>query len=304
MARTTHVQILLAAHNGARHLDTQLTSIAAQSHRDWSLLAGDDGSDDGTADILARAAGHPPLKGPGRGSGAHFLTLLKAARRGCAIAFADQDDAWLPAKLARAVAALGDDDGRPVAYASRTLYCDRALNVIGPSPEPRRGPSFGNALVQNILPGHTLVLSPTAAELIRATVASALASGVAFHDWWIYQVLTGTGAEIHFDPEPGVLYRQHGANMQGAAQGLQAGLTRTHQALRRHYSGWIDSNIAALHASERLLTAHARRTLAAFEAARRGPSARRFRAFREAGILRQSPAEDRALAVMAWAGRV
>ncbi len=304
MARATHVQILLAARNGARYLPEQLASFEDQSHRDWSLLAGDDGSDDDTPQLLERAAGHPPLQGPGRGSGAHFLTLLAAADRTCAVAFSDQDDVWLPDKLARAMTALAEGGAGPAAYASRSLYCDAALRVLGPSPEPARGPSFGNALVQNILPGHSLVLSPDAADLLRATVPAALANGVPFHDWWAYQMLTGAGVRIVFDPEPGVLYRQHDGNLQGAAGGLRAGLTRAAQALGRHYSGWIDANLAALGASRDLLTGPARDTLDAFEAARKGPAGARFRAFRAAGILRQSPAGDRALAALAWAGRV
>jgi hypothetical protein len=48
------------------------------------------------------------------------------------------------------------------------------------------------------------------------------------HDWWCYLLATGTtGASLHFDPAPSLLYRQHGANALGAGPtGLAALLAR------------------------------------------------------------------------------
>ncbi|RZJ63897.1 MAG: glycosyltransferase, partial [Flavobacterium sp.] len=44
--------ILLASYNGERYLKQQLESLLAQSYRNWELIIRDDGSSDGTKEIL------------------------------------------------------------------------------------------------------------------------------------------------------------------------------------------------------------------------------------------------------------
>src|ERR1700679_905285 len=111
------VAILLSTFNGALFLGEQLHSYIAQTHHNWRLYWRDDGSTDDSTRLMAAFANGP---GDGRcvclpGDGqlrptASFLTLLRMALRGGAafFAFSDQDDVWLPEKLAHAVAALGD----------------------------------------------------------------------------------------------------------------------------------------------------------------------------------------------------
>ncbi|ROU02990.1 glycosyltransferase [Histidinibacterium lentulum] len=300
------MQILMATRNGGEWLAGQLGSFAAQSYGNWSLLAGDDASTDGTRECLDRfAAAHPGRvawrEGPGRGSAANFLTLAQRSSPGSWVAFSDQDDVWNPDRLERALAASAPvRPEEPVVYASATLLTDAALRPLGPSSlPPPRGVSFGNALVQNVLAGNTLVLSPGAGALLRQAAPAALAADVPFHDWWIYQLMTGAGVRIVYDPEPGLMYRQHGGNVLGAHRGIAAGLSRAGQILRRDYAGWIDRNTAALAAVESVLTDDARRLLGGFAAARRKPEA-----LRALGICRQTRAGDRALTAMARTGRL
>lgn len=120
-----YVIILLAVHNGAQNLAEQLGSIAAQEHGNWSILAADYHSSDGSRAILDdfTAQGHPLrcLQGPGQGSAGDFLHLIRqseAGPRGDWLAFSDQDDVWLPDRLGRGLAALREIDGT-------ALYCSR-----------------------------------------------------------------------------------------------------------------------------------------------------------------------------------
>ena len=163
-----HVTILLATRDGAAHLEPQLDSIAAQSHRDWSLIVSDDGSTDATCAMVERFARQQQnpvtlLQGPGRGSAENFLFLMRQwaalAPPGAWMAFADQDDVWLADKIARAVARLAPlPAGSPALYCSRSWVCDTGLaNRRLSAPRPR-APGFSNALVQNIAAGNTIVL--------------------------------------------------------------------------------------------------------------------------------------------------
>lgn len=110
--RPPPVVILLATYQGERFLATQLDSILAQSCRDWRLVVSDDGSTDATREILRRfAAAHPDRDielrdGPRQGATRNFLSLLDAVAPGEAVAWCDQDDLWLPDRLARGLAAI------------------------------------------------------------------------------------------------------------------------------------------------------------------------------------------------------
>lgn len=111
-SRPPPVVILLATYQGERFLAAQLDSILAQSCRDWRLVVSDDGSTDATREILRRfAAAHPDRDielrdGPRQGGTRNFLSLLDAVAPGEAVAWCDQDDLWLPDRLARGLAAL------------------------------------------------------------------------------------------------------------------------------------------------------------------------------------------------------
>ena len=86
---------------------------------------------------------------------------------------------------------------------------DQALNPLGLSRLPRR-PGFGNALVENISAGCTLVMNAKGREL----VLSSLPEGALMHDWWCYLVVSCFGTVL-YDPTPQVRYRQHEHNAVG-----------------------------------------------------------------------------------------
>lgn len=311
-----HIRVLLATRNGAAYLPGQLDSLVAQSHADWSLDVGDDGSTDGTIGLVARFAAEQrprPVRlepGPQAGSAANFLTLLARAHQAepeAALAFCDQDDVWLPGKLARAAAWLtgnGAGQGAPLAWVCRTVLTDADLVPQGESRVFPRPPAFGNALVQNILAGNTIVLSPAAAAAVAQTVPAALEAGVPYHDWWVYQVITGIGGQIGMEPEPLVLYRQHQSNHLGHHGPVRGRLMRLGIVARRDYSGWLDANLAALRASRHLLTPEARRQLRGFAMARTRGGRALAAALPRLGLYRQSPRGDRMLRLMALAERL
>jgi glycosyltransferase involved in cell wall biosynthesis len=317
-----HVCILMACWNGARFLPEQLASLLEQTHSDWSLVVRDDGSTDSTPEIVAQfARAHPGhdirlIRGPGgQGSAPNFLTLLADPDLPDGyIAFADQDDVWMPDKIERGLAGIArarqearQETGQtgPAAYASRTILTDAALQPRRVSTLHPRPPAFGNALVQNVLGGNTILLDPAAADLLRASCPAALAAGVPFHDWWVYQVITGAGGIAFNDPEPGLFYRQHGANVLGAHRGLSGGRSRFGMIRDRRYAGWIDCNLAALTRVADLLAPDERRRLEGFVTLRR-QNGRLGRALGlgRLGIHRQTLAGNLILRALAFAGRL
>lgn len=305
------VQILMCTHNGAAFVQAQLDSFVAQEHSDWALWVGDDASTDETPELLSHfAAAHPGrdvrmLPGPGAGSARNFLALLCHPDLPPGYtAFSDQDDVWLPHKLSRALAALGGDPGRPAVYASRTWLTGPDLENPRASREFPYPPAFGNALVQNILAGNTIVLNPAATALMRAAGPAEAAANVPYHDWWVYQLMTGAGARIVTDLKPGLYYRQHGGNMLGSNMGAVNSLKRLKIATDRRFTNWIDRNTAALDALRDLLTDEACATLDGLAALRRTVGPRALAALDRHGIRRQSRLSDRVVRALAFAGKL
>ncbi|WP_424813616.1 glycosyltransferase [Roseococcus sp. YIM B11640] len=282
------VQVLLATWNGAAHLGEQLASLAAQQGVEWSLLWRDDGSTDATIAILEQFAAANPgrvqrLADPaGRmGAGASFMALLAAAEPGGLHAFMDQDDVWLPAKLARAAAQIG---AAPMAVCTRLSLVDPELRPLGLSPLPGREPGFATLLAHNIAAGCTLVMNEPARRL---ALAAPMPEGD-LHDWWSVLLITGCGGRLIFDPEPSVLYRQHATNVVGGASRFRQ---RAARAFGRGATGFLLPLARHMRALDLApLTPGARRVLAELEGLRDPRPWRRLGAMRRAGLAHHARA--------------
>lgn len=300
--------ILLCARDGGAHLAEQLESYTAQTHDGWDLWVSDDGSTDDTrdqvrafADTVAPRHAVRLVEGPRRGPTANFLSLLchTDLPTDRPVALSDQDDIWWPDKLSRAAAAM-DAGPATMIYGAQSLYVDARGRPIGRSRPPRRPPSFRNALVQNVVSGHSLVLSPAALDIVRSVGAP---DGVSHHDWWLYALVAGAGGDVVVDRATVVSYRQHRANAMGAHRGWRASLTRAWQVLSARYGDWLAVNHAALARAGDVLTPEHRALVEALVATDRRIGLERPRAFARAGLYRQSRPTNAALYLAAAIGR-
>lgn len=284
------VTILMGVLNGTAHLNAQLDSIASQSHRNWRLVCSDDGSTDTSNTILARFAQEHPAqvdikKGPKSGFAANYMQLIGGLPSNPGyVCFSDQDDIWLPDKIACAISGLPGD--KPTLYCGRTLYWYPKTGRKVPSRSVQRPCHLRNALIENVATGNTIMLNPPAARVARA---AAQQTGAVFaHDWWLYLLVNATGGHVHFDNgPPHVLYRQHDTNQIGAGRGLHAQLVRKAGVLQGAFADRIALNLAALAQVENLLTPDAARTIADFAAARQTGGLERLRALRAVRPYRQ-----------------
>jgi len=287
------VTILLALHQGEHHIHEQLESFRSQTHHDWELLVSDDGSSDGGPSIVRNFSARTPqrvelFQGPHAGAAANFLSLLKRLdTKKPYVALSDQDDVWLPRKLEVALRWLeGVKSGSPGLYCCRTIICDRNLERPRVSRAISRPPRFGNALVENIAGGNTMVLNAAAAAVARsAAMSSAIPSD---HDWWLYQLISGAGGVVLFDDEPHILYRQHAGNEIGAADTWRDSAARLWRQLRSQPAQGCEAMWAALAASSSLLTPENAALLHEVRLAVRQRIHERLRAVRRLGLYRQS----------------
>ena len=302
-----HVAILLSTFNGAGHLASQLDSIHAQDHRDWTVYASDDGSTDATLEILRdyrERWGDGRLvimHGPRAGYAANFMSLIGSAQvAGDCFAFCDQDDRWAADKLSRALAWMRRQPAQlPALYCGRTCLIDVDDRPIGCSPLFRRRPSFRNALVQSLAGGNTMLLNAPCRRLM------ARAGGpITSHDWWAYLVATGCGGAVHYDPLPAIGYRQHADNLIGSNASVKARLQRLQKMLQGSYAAWNAINLAALAGIDDQLTAENRRLAQLLHEARRSRLPRRLQRLARARLYRQTLAGNLGLALAALLGRI
>ncbi|OZB20498.1 MAG: hypothetical protein B7X55_00230 [Rhodobacterales bacterium 34-62-10] len=279
-------------------MSAQLDSYLGQAWQRWDLLVGDDGASEQDLAVLSRfrriagPLGHQVeiRQGPRRGFACNYLTMLRDLPPDTDfVALSDQDDIWLAPKLERAVRALGQVEG-PGLYCGARLIWDPVRNTRRSSRPLRGGPSFHNALVENIACGNTIVLNRAALHLIQRGLALtdiALTDAVPFHDWWIYLLISGAGGHVLHDPDPQVLYRQHPGNALGAGEAGWNWIRARRDVSEGVYRDRLERNLVAISAQRWLLTSAHQDLLDRFIAARRAPWPLRLRLIAGLGLYRQ-----------------
>lgn len=231
MSHEKKVQILLSTYNGERYLQEQLDSIIKQSYADWVLTIRDDGSTDGTLKIVEKYVQKYPDKinyfsDANIGACQSFLALADQADKSCVYyAFCDQDDVWKEDKLERAVQQMvkseeqqGND--KPVLYCSALDIVDENRRFIQKKDMSifSSRMRFGNALVENVCTGCTMVVNKLLLESVQ-NLSKEFMDKILMHDWWMYLYASCFGVVI-YDSYSGIQYRQHQNNVVGEKVGF------------------------------------------------------------------------------------
>lgn len=212
------ISVCIATYNGERYLPEQLASVLA-SPLVGEVLLSDDGSSDGTCDVVRKFDDKRVklLEGPRAGLVKNYGHLLSQAR-GNQIFLADQDDVWLPEKVQIMSSALRSTD----LVLSDCVVVDSRLNVLQPSFFASRAsqPGLLRNLAKNSYLGCCMAFD-------RRLLAYALPfpQGLPMHDWWLGLVAETFGT-VRFVPTPLVLYRRHGGNASSTSAHSTAPLRR------------------------------------------------------------------------------
>lgn len=220
------VQVLVSTYNGEKYLAEQLNSLLEQTYPHTFITIRDDGSSDSTVSVIQEYVSEFPDKieaiyGENVGVIASFFELLSCNMHSDTdyICFCDQDDVWMTDKLERGVSSLnGDLENTPMMYLTATQMVNDSLQLLNTWPPiPQRGPSFFNALVENIAVGATIMLNRSAVNHITDNLPNT--ESIVMHDWWVYLFVSAYGKVI-YDDKPSIYYRQHENNVVGGQQGF------------------------------------------------------------------------------------
>lgn len=211
------VQILMSAYNGIEYIKVQLDSILGQTWKNLEILVRDDGSTDGTRELLLEyERTHPRVKVyPEKNLGLvqSFFRLMELSDADY-IGFSDQDDFWLPEKVERAVEKVEKCSG-PALYCGNQILVDSSLNRLpGNEILPEKRPGFGNAVVESMCTGCTALMNRRLRDIV---IGKGIPKHAIWHDWWCYLVASYLGTMI-FDRNAYILYRQHEKNQLGSSR--------------------------------------------------------------------------------------
>lgn len=123
------ISVAMATWQGERYLARQLATLLGQTRPPDELVVVDDASDDSTLDVLDAFAEKAPFKvhvlrsEVRQGSTGAFARAISAAD-GDVICLCDQDDLWMPQKLARVEAVFAERPETTFAFSDALLVDD------------------------------------------------------------------------------------------------------------------------------------------------------------------------------------
>ena len=215
------VDILLATYNGEKYLREQIDSILNQTHTEFRLLISDDGSTDGTREILKEYKEKDGridvfFQENNLGVVKNFEFLLEKVEAKYYM-FSDQDDIWKEGKIEKSLKKI--EEGFDLVYSDLEVV-DENLNVTYSSYWKLKGiynkikkyNNFESLYLNNFITGCTMISKK---ELINSFMPLPNTSKFVLHDYWISLIISQNG-KIAYIEEPLIKYRQHKNNKVGS----------------------------------------------------------------------------------------
>jgi glycosyltransferase involved in cell wall biosynthesis len=214
----TAVSVAMATYNGERFLQEQLDSLARQTLLPVELVVCDDGSADGTVEILRRFATSAPFRvriyqnETRLGPGFNFLSALGRCA-GDLVAFCDQDDVWKESKLRVCTEVMSDPSVALVSHSA-------AIFSSQPLAHHRRHPDHRSCVWRSCedfvahrweLLGFSMVLRRTVSNSAHVPEYSADLSPWCAHDVWATAAALSCGQVVLLADEL-AFYRLHENN--------------------------------------------------------------------------------------------
>jgi glycosyltransferase involved in cell wall biosynthesis len=204
------ISAVVAAYQAERWIGECLDSILGQTRPPDEVVVVDDGSTDGTADVLATYADRVRIvRQPNAGCPAAFNTAFREAR-GDFVALCGSDDVWEPRKLEWQLEAIQANPDLDVLFGEARLFG----SVDGVFARPPAVGVLDGAVLRDALYRVNCIAAPTV--MIRRSLFERLGPfvedfGADDYEYW-FRCLRA-GAKFYNDPRPLLRWRQHGGNL-------------------------------------------------------------------------------------------
>lgn len=208
------ISVALASFNGSRFILPQVESILEQLGADDELVVADNGSTDGTWEILTDLSKRDLrvkifLNDQIKGVIQNFAYALQQCQ-GEIIFLADQDDLWYPTKV-KAILDVFDRNSPVLLIQSDAELIDENGQLLEPSFFALRqsGPGVLKNFWRNTYQGCTLAFRKS-----LLAVALPFPAHLPMHDMWLGILAEWTG-KVLFIPDRLTAYRRHAGNKSG-----------------------------------------------------------------------------------------
>ena len=222
------IAMIMAAYNGGKYIEQQIESIRNQTHTDWELFVFDDRSTDQTYCIvegISKTDSRVKIIRNDENAGAtyNFLNALEHVFKLSSFdyyMFADQDDIWMPGKIAQTLALMQEEEKTSdivLVHTDLRLVDATGRNVVADSFRKHghlkhiEDHVFERLLAQPFVFGCTVMMNNA---LVRRMYP--IPKGVYAHDSWASLIAAALGKVSYLDTAT-IDFRRHGANVSGSA---------------------------------------------------------------------------------------
>ena len=255
------IGVAIITYNGLKFLPEQLDSILAQSRQVDHIVVSDDRSTDGTWEFLQRWSQSAPVRvtlirnDEQLGLGANFEQSVAAVEADI-IFTSDQDDVWVPDRVARLAQVFEQQPAVMLVHTDATLVdaqgADLGTTLLGElqlSSAERAAIHAGNAFQvycrRNVVTGATVAIRRGLLDMARPFPRTV------YHDAWLARLAAAAG-EVRLLETPTIHYRQHGNNLVGVKK-LSAWMKFRHVIWQLRGPAELSLTISKNHASHQAL---------------------------------------------------
>ncbi len=239
------ILIILASYNGEKYIKEQVDSILNQVEVNVTLKIFDDGSKDGTVNLVSTWKQYEQLEliqneiPTGSAANNFFNALLSfedsLLEKYDYIAFADQDDIWLPTKMKVAIEKLQSEQSH--LYMSNLILWEEKTNkksIINKSYSQKKY----DYLFEGGSAGCTYVFTTFFGKKLKKRLKTINYKKWEFfsHDWFVYFVARIENYRVFIDQNAYILYRVHDTNVHGQLNTVS--LYAIKERLRLIKEGW------------------------------------------------------------------
>ena len=235
----------MPTYNGERYLPAALESIRIQGDSGIEVIAVDDGSTDGTLQILRQSSQSLPLVLIERGRIGNWVANTNHAfsvARGEYLSMLHQDDCWLPERLA-VLRGLLADRSPPLWLCHASWFIDANGKRLGKwhCPLPSRPePLPGDLLRQRLLVQNFLFIGAVIFRRDAALAVGGMDERLSYAADWDFWLKLAVAGDAIYRPEPLSCFRIHDASQTVAISRDSREFERQLDAvLDRHLEPWL-----------------------------------------------------------------
>jgi glycosyltransferase involved in cell wall biosynthesis len=206
------ISAVMPVYNTEEFVAESIRLVLAQTRPPDEVVVVDDGSTDGTADVLAEFGDEiRVVRQVNQGVWGAMNTCFREARCDY-VAKCDADDLWAPGKLARQAAAVEADPKIDVSFAEAGVFGNYEGRWGMPPGDAAAGPVDGNRLGEVMFVDNPICPSTTfVRRRLFHEVGGFRDTRCEDYDFWMRALQLD--AKFHYDPATLVQYRRHDSNV-------------------------------------------------------------------------------------------